>query len=652
MVYHLLISLLFSSLLYAQEPPAYCQESEEKDLQECHTCRHRGSVNSVTRLKDSISAVLASPENLQKELTQHALSNLIEQKYHLAARYPELASDLVKPNGHCSSLIKKYPKLNIIKQKFEADISTISHSRSYTLRKQFEKRTTDDFKKIEFIWERVARIHIDQQKLISRLILLSQRRSLIKKSLLVIGDKHAIVESIDKEIEQYSYLKKQNENKLNMSVSVVGQNPLLVSASFLATTDSVNGLKASKLFNDLKENKPDFNEAALSQLKSLDQGMEKICKAKGKHLHHRTTLVNDYFFTRFNSTDSLGVDSPESEQVLLQSAHCKLIKKHPVPHDKHKLYSLATAGILLTGLALTPFTGGGSIAAALLWTAGVGGSVLGGIETHDAWNEYVKSKALSDTKVISSEDLAKSYELFRNNAALSALDAGFLSLDAYRILKVAKASKVARSPTTLQPANQRQFVRNFADFKTHTKLHIKRVENIGIYMYKKHPEHFTHIDDDLARRFLQKHDQGKVNYKLWYQERKKPIIKKIYKFYNVPKEAISKAEFKKLKESVDSLNDMDTRVAHKFFKDNNLIKPNGELSESANELLELEHLADLVDRGKNIVSPEEFAKKAMIPASNWFKKPHEVTIAMDAEKHYTAIIKGLDFPAHSAPSLH
>ena len=67
---------------------------------------------------------------------------------------------------------------------------------------------------------------------------------------------------------------------------------------------------------------------------------------------------------------------------------------------------------------------------------------------------------------------------------------------------------------------------------------------------------------------------------------------------------------------------MDAEVAMAFFKKKNLLTPEGRPNAVAEKLLELEKIADLVDRGKSPVSAEEFGRP-MDSASSFFGKQAE-----------------------------
>lgn len=618
--------LLLFILIYSpvQAKPPYCSKTDQP---ECLNCTPK-PLSEVTHFAENFSGEIKTEQALKKLLEEYAFSNLLEEVTNIKQLYPEIGA--LKMPETCQDKIKSNPNmqhiLTYLKEKHVAS--------NPQKRRAFEQKAFDDYQQAKKIWDRLRPIKKDINKCIARMGLLNQKKFYIKKQILFIGDKRKALKMVDDELSYYGFLYQQNLQKLKLALPIVAKNPLLVKSNPLETYDSIEGLSPSKLYKSFEQGRPDFPAALSKKIKTIESSLKNICSGKSKLYHHQA-LMNDLLFQRYRAQKAAGID-PTSEQHKLQNLHCSLWNKDPPDRNKRKYYSMATTGIFLTGLALTPFTGGASLGAALLWTAGISGTVLGGLETYDSWKKNIDSQALYSAQLTTPQHVADDYNKFRNNAALSILDVSLYSIDGYRLYAKYKAAKVAIKPA-------RHYVHNFYEFRVHTQLHIRRVEKIGLYIYKNHPEQFKNVDRDLAQKFLQKHDQGKVNYNLWKAQGEDPIIKQIYKYYNVPKQQITPQQFTEMKHSIQKLNDMDAKIAKAFFKEHKLIKPNGELSDSAQELLRLEHLADLVDRGKNIVSPEEFAKKAMIPASKMFKNTFDTTVAAEAEAQYAKIIKGLDY---------
>ncbi len=631
-VYVLIFFFIIAPATVHSTTPLYCQSSD------FISCDKYSVIHADYKQRSSIS--IHTPQQFQKQLTLHALTNIIEHKHHLLSMYPELNYLSEDSSKNCSLLFKSMPSLNRISAAFHDSRSSLNTKQRSIKRKNFEQKTIADFKSIEFMWERIQTVKDDIRILNAKLLLLKNKRKQIVKTRLLFGNKTEILDELDHQLKFITFSLMKNQQQLKMAQTVVSINPLLVTFTPINVRQSLNGLAPSSLYKSLKQSKKGFTDEVTTQLLSLNKGMEKICSTKGEYLHHQQPLVQDLFFQYFRRDKKVNMQ-PTSTINALQNIHCKLIEQKPLLKDKHLYYTLGAAGMLLTGVALAPFTAGTSLSAAII----IGGSsslaILGGLETQAAWNHYITSDSLASANVGSKEDVAQDYLSFRNHAILTTTDMALVPLDAYSLyyksfIKIQHVVKVSR-PTV------RHFVKNIHDFTIHTQLHIKRVERIGLYLFKKFPNEFKQLDQKIVHNFLKKHDQGKVNVSLWKDKGKKPIIDKIYKYYNVPKESISPKELALLGKAVDDLNAMDTMVAYQFFRDNKLYTATGEISPKAHQLLRLEKLADIIDRGKNMVSPEEFAKKAMIPASKWFKNHKEQLMAMSTEHDYNKIIAGLDY---------
>ena len=186
----------------------------------------------------------------------------------------------------------------------------------------------------------------------------------------------------------------------------------------------------------------------------------------------------------------------------------------------------------------------------------------------------------------------------------------------------------------------KRYVISGRDFLRHTKLHIKRVRELGLYLVNNYPERFDHLSVELAEKFLSLHDQSKVNFKYSPQA---PIYQRLYRFYGINDQYLDEFEHRERGLLINELNGIDHMVSNNFFRDFNLVSK----GETARQLLELEKIADYVDRGMSPVSREEFAKK-MVPGSDYFTgSDHQM--ASELEKNYSDLVKGLEYQSIQPP---
>lgn len=182
---------------------------------------------------------------------------------------------------------------------------------------------------------------------------------------------------------------------------------------------------------------------------------------------------------------------------------------------------------------------------------------------------------------------------------------------------------------------------NFDDFYNHTKLHVERVKRMGMWFYTRNRNEFPDVNDGLVEGFLALHDKGKLVFRLSQSKPSdQPVLKRLYYFFGRKNDLNEKERFL-LTKTVDDLNAIDDQVAYDFFKKNNLILEDGTLSPAAIQLKQIEHAADITDRVKSEVSPEEFGRK-MFPASLNLKGK-ERTMSEELEVHYAEITKGLSY---------
>lgn len=174
------------------------------------------------------------------------------------------------------------------------------------------------------------------------------------------------------------------------------------------------------------------------------------------------------------------------------------------------------------------------------------------------------------------------------------------------------------------------YLRTFEDFHQHTQLHIKRVQTLALQLYLTHPEQFPGLDVQLVSEFMQLHDLAKIS-----------------KFNNRP--PMLHSLFQQLQNDganmipiIAELNARDFEVRYQWLLEKKLLTPNGLPTSEAQLLLMLENICDLVDRGMNEVSAEEFGRKMRL-ASEILNDPKEMRLAKFLERNYQTFTQSLRF---------
>lgn len=152
------------------------------------------------------------------------------------------------------------------------------------------------------------------------------------------------------------------------------------------------------------------------------------------------------------------------------------------------------------------------------------------------------------------------------------------------------------------------------DFERHVSLHIQRTRKLA-EAARELPE-YSDLPVELVRDFLDLHDQSKINRSQAFlaqhrlEGRRESLLQSLHRLRGTSNSEVSAVAQK--------LNDVDNEVAHAFFQKEKLLTPEGRLSWKALMLLEIEKIADLVDRGLEPVTAQEFGR-SMRPASEWFE---------------------------------
>jgi hypothetical protein len=237
----------------------------------------------------------------------------------------------------------------------------------------------------------------------------------------------------------------------------------------------------------------------------------------------------------------------------------------------------------------------------------------------------------------------------RRAASLGSLVLALLAFTATPTHTWAQDAGVQRAQATQasnwrnRSATQRKYVNSLDDFLDHVLSHIARTVELGTELKRLHPELYSDVDRDLLHAFLGRHDYAKVE--VDPKTGRRPFLEGLYKQYGRDFDSFSENEKKLVLRYKDMLNERDAKHGEDFFKafnkNNRFIDKKGNYTALAKKFLQIESIADKVDRGLSPVSAEEFNREKMALASVFMKDPKEKRLAESLEKSY---IRGVPSP--------
>ena len=171
------------------------------------------------------------------------------------------------------------------------------------------------------------------------------------------------------------------------------------------------------------------------------------------------------------------------------------------------------------------------------------------------------------------------------------------------------------------------------EFKAFTVSHQKRVYQLGLVLFEQFSSHFSTIQYSQLNGFLKLHDYAKTEVLCDGSEQ----ISLLYQFYGMNKTDLKDQDRFKFLSAINHINYLDSQYALQFFQSENLINSSGEFSATAHQLLLIERISDLVDRGENQMSAYEFNKKLQ-KASDIIENKKWAEYAHFLESNYLQII--------------
>lgn len=168
-------------------------------------------------------------------------------------------------------------------------------------------------------------------------------------------------------------------------------------------------------------------------------------------------------------------------------------------------------------------------------------------------------------------------------------------------------------------------VQNYSDFQKYIDLHKKRVTELGLALYQLYLDRYHQVPYEYVHAFLKLHDQSKL---------REPNSKALYSFYGQNQNFVDSFTQKQMQKTIQKLNDYDHGIAQLFFQGV------GVSPWQARLLLEIEKIADLVDRGMDPVAHEDFEGKGLYKmklGSEYLTDDFSQKAAFELEKKYEVI---------------
>jgi hypothetical protein len=176
------------------------------------------------------------------------------------------------------------------------------------------------------------------------------------------------------------------------------------------------------------------------------------------------------------------------------------------------------------------------------------------------------------------------------------------------------------------------------DFRAATEQHQKRVLHLGHELFNYFRKDFMPLDSHTVEGFLRLHDQAKTDAANTSEGVSQ--LEVLYGFFGVDKTEVNENEKFKILSTINHINYLDAQTAQNYFRDHGLMNDSGEIAWAAQNLLMIERIADLVDRGEHHLAPQEFNRK-LKKASEFIEHATWADYARHLETNYLRLVQGL-----------
>jgi hypothetical protein len=181
-----------------------------------------------------------------------------------------------------------------------------------------------------------------------------------------------------------------------------------------------------------------------------------------------------------------------------------------------------------------------------------------------------------------------------------------------------------------------KFVESLDDFQLHTEAHVQRVRVLGLYLFHRHPEVLRGVDANLLSEFLSLHDQAKFE---------PGVLKEMYKYFGRDVDDANPMLRRQMTQLFGRVNQRDEEIRNAFFRKHGMLNEDGTLTPTAHKFRRVEVIADIVDRGENPVSTQEFHKKMRKASHMLLERGHEqnAEFARELENKYSKLTRDYSF---------
>ncbi len=178
---------------------------------------------------------------------------------------------------------------------------------------------------------------------------------------------------------------------------------------------------------------------------------------------------------------------------------------------------------------------------------------------------------------------------------------------------------------------ENKYVKTFSDFKLYVESHRLRVHALGVAHYNRHPDRYGDLSLATVEEFLSLHDQSK---------QQESNARALYAFYGRNQKFMPDILRESFVKVIKHINDYDVKVAEDFFSKNPMS------GSKIERLIEIEKVADLVDRGMDPVAREDFeegGRYSMKLGSEFLLHEFSKNAARHLESVYGEVTKGQSF---------
>lgn len=201
------------------------------------------------------------------------------------------------------------------------------------------------------------------------------------------------------------------------------------------------------------------------------------------------------------------------------------------------------------------------------------------------------------------------------------------------------AQSLVSTADSVAAHTEQLFVNNIEDFYQHTELHRKRVRELGLTLFRQHPELFEGLHESQLKAALDAHDLAKISPQALTSDGR-PFYQVLYH------EGYGRGLDREI---VDQLNAADkdfmNKTLSKIGLDNNAPMSEAQkakVMDLRTKIERIEKIADFVDRGMSNVSPEEFGRP-MQRASTFMQNEADIILAQQLEANYTEIVEKFEY---------